>query len=546
MKELFENNDKLTRILLVLAGAALYLVLAAWSGLEQWLAPWLATRYTSLNIILMMAILVFTSCILFINLYSYSLFSEIRHLFFSIIALLLMVLYSIQLLGLFDSFILTSLEEDVRNRLSVLLVIVLLFLLLIKLLFIRRDMFLKLPFRHVPVLLLAITVFIFVMFFLVRPGTKFSDEWVIAVLVVLSASNLFGYLIKYVAVSDQHAQMVFSLGLIHLVTFIYPPFGQPPSGYVLFWIGLFRLIGLIYMLRGFYKQLFDSYVQQVEAMNRRKNDYTNKLESIIRERTRNLQDLNQQLQRDVDAAAKLQRSMMPAQSVRFRQVSFSTRSLPCEKMSGDFFDIYEIDEHRVGMYILDVAGHGLQAALMNIYIYHYIRSTSPLIKRFLGDKPHKNLEFLYEQFNRMNFPDEVHLVIVIAAYDMQTRRLTYSSGGMNTYPILFRKDGTSEKLDAAPGFPICRMGDFFTPIYVDCQVELQVGDRVFFCTDGVFDSRQPFHCTEEELSRIFFDSREDSLQVLSTRLAMRLKSDRPLVDDVTYFILQVEAPWKSA
>lgn len=545
MRDLFENNDKLIRILLTIAGAALYLVLASSSAVEQWMAPWFATRYTSLRVLVMIALLMITSCILFINLYSYSLFSEIRHLLFSIMALILMILYSIQLLGLFDGFILTSLEEDVRNRFSVLLVIVMQFVLLVKLLFVRRDIFLKLPFRQVSLLLLAIALFILAMFFLVQPGTRLTDEWVLGVLVVLAVTNLFGYLIKYVAVSDRHAETVFAVGLIHLVGFIYPPFGMEESGYVQFMIGLFRLLALSYMLNGFYTRLFDSYVEEVEAMNRKRDDYTNKLETVIKQRTRNLQSLNHQLQEDVDAAAKLQRSMMPASFVRYSRASFSSRITPCEKMSGDFFDIYEIDDHRVGMYILDVSGHGLQAALMNIYCYHYIRSTTAIVKRLLGDKPHKNLDYLYEQFNKMNFPDEMHLVILIAAYDMQNRRLIYSSGGMNTHPIVFRRDGTTEKLNETTGFPICKMGDYFTPIYEDSSLFLEEGDRVFFYTDGLFDDRQPYMLSESELRQIFLDSRDDTLQQLSARLNERLNTDKKLYDDVTYFILQVDPPWNS-
>ncbi len=160
---------------------------------------------------------------------------------------------------------------------------------------------------------------------------------------------------------------------------------------------------------------------------------------------------------------------------------------PCERLSGDFYDIYRIDEDNIGMYVLDVSGHGISAALMTMFCNNFIKSTERLIKRYRGLKPHRNLKHFYEEFNKMNFPEEMHMVIFFASYNISTRTLTYCTGGMNCYPILVRKSGDAEFLNQSQGFPICQMSEFFTPEYKSAKIDLMPGDRIVFYTDGLID-----------------------------------------------------------
>ncbi len=223
----------------------------------------------------------------------------------------------------------------------------------------------------------------------------------------------------------------------------------------------------------------------------------------------------------------------------FPGASFITDNFPCERLSGDFFDIYQIDEDKVGMYILDVSGHGINAALMNIYIYNYIRSSSPLIKQLRGDQPHENLRYLYDEFNKMNFPDHMHVVIFIASYDMKTGKLTYSSGGLNVNPILVRERGEIGDLEVASGFPICKMAEFLTPEYFSDTIQLYKGDRVFFYTDGLLDEKQGLDFSPEDLKIVLLETLDEPLYVLDKAIKRKIDPFKQnLVDDISYFVME--------
>jgi len=177
---------------------------------------------------------------------------------------------------------------------------------------------------------------------------------------------------------------------------------------------------------------------------------------------------------------------------------------------------------------------------MKMFCNNYIKSTERLIKRYRGLKPHRNLKHFYEEFNKMNFPEEMHMVIFFASYNLTTQVLTYSSGGMNCNPILIRQDGAWEYLDKSQGFPICRLRDFFQPEYTSEFIHLQDGDRLIFYTDGLVDKDKNSILDENELVTLMLENREKPVKVLNRMLTERIGSvAAQLDDDVTYFIMDI-------
>ncbi|WP_459129985.1 PP2C family protein-serine/threonine phosphatase [Guggenheimella bovis] len=496
-----------------------------------------------IQLILDLLILILAASSTFVNLYSFAIFREARPLILGIASFLLTFTYFTQIVSGFATAIeIPYFGPDNVTQLSLIMALVILSLLLIKLALVHKNMRIKLPLRYVPVLLILITLWIFGVYNLIHATSKVNDVVVMAILMVLVFINLIGYLMKYLAENDLNAKYILFLGILHLATFMYPIYSNEvrPSQSLL--ISTFRVIGFLYVLTGFYKELFSSYTREVEDMNHQKDIYTNNLEQLIEERTKSLMEMNETLSNEINAAKELQRSMMPAREISYRTVSFISENFACERMSGDFFDIYEIDDDRVGMYILDVSGHGINAALINVYSYNYIRSSSPLIKRYMSDKPSRNLSHLYDEFNQMNFPDEMHMVIMIMTYDMKKGIFTYSNGGLNTLPILFRQNGDIIELDQSSGFPICKMGDVFKPEYTDVKLQLFKGDRILFSTDGLFDDRQPFSMTIQDIQEIFLEHTDSSLQTIDEEIKKRIEPYRhELIDDVSYFIMQVDS-----
>ena len=532
-------RSKFWHIIAFLCVAGLYLILASSRAAETAIDGLIDNAYQITNSIVLVALIIMSTAILLINLYSYAIFREVRYLVFTILGTLLGASYIVQLLAAVDINILTPAGHSTSQQLSLLLALAILVLLLGKLVLVRRAVGAKLQQIRLPFALIAVFVLLFA-YLGIRSNVDMNNQWVLGGLFLLIFANIIGYLIRYIAEDDPNAKTLLFVGIIHLATFVYPPLGDEGSDYVMLMTNLFRLVSLVFMSHNFFTTMFSSYVGKLMQLDTERTAYLTDLERLIEERTKSLQEANDTLEAEIDSAKQLQKSMMPVGEISYPGVSFVSDNIPCDKMSGDFFDIYDIDENRVGMYILDVSGHGINAALMNIYCYHYIRSTSPLVKRFLGDKPSRNLLHLYEEFNKMGFPDEMHMVLMIAAYDRQSKRLTYSSGGLNCEPILVRRSGDIIRLNHSSGFPITKMGSVFTPDYIDAKIHLSVGDRVIFYTDGLVDKRQPFRMSEEDVMQRMLEYIDKPLGELQQVITREIDPYRNrLVDDISFFIMEV-------
>lgn len=303
----------------------------------------------------------------------------------------------------------------------------------------------------------------------------------------------------------------------------------------------FRMIALIFFL----EYVIISNASMSFVNNKSHEDqlklYAEKLDVVIEKRTQKIQDETNQFISELEYAKLIQQSLLPQKRMQFKNsTNFLSEYFPCERLSGDFYDIYKIDEDNIAMYILDVSGHGISAALMTMFCNNYIKSTERLIKRYRGLKPHRNLKHFYDEFNTMNFPEEMHMVIFFASYNVVTKVLTYCSGGMNCEPIIFKKNGSFELLDKSIGFPICKLSEFFQPDYFSEKIILEEGDKVIFYTDGLVDKLKNNIIDSEELIEIFINNSASSAKEINEILVSKINPFADdLDDDISYFIMEI-------
>jgi len=355
----------------------------------------------------------------------------------------------------------------------------------------------------------------------------------IAVAMVLHLKRSYEYKNKYF--------LKFSSGLIFLIfaqsfRLIYDSGNQ--VSYLMY--NLYTVLGFLILSNSLYGNNIKVPFNNIISAENQIKLYAENLEKIINKRTHEIKQVNNRLIRELEYAKRIQQSLLPLKRLSFKNTVFVSEFFPCERLSGDFYDIYRIDDDNIGMYVLDVSGHGISAALMTMFCNNYIKSTERLIKRYRGLKPHRNLRHFYEEFNKMNFPEEMHMVIFFASYNIETEVLTYCSGGMNCYPILFKRSKEVIFLSESEGFPICKMDDFYVPEYVSATIKLDKGDRVIFYTDGLIDLHKNKVMDEEELIDIVNSFADKPLRELNTEIQERINSySDNLEDDITYFIMEV-------
>lgn len=303
----------------------------------------------------------------------------------------------------------------------------------------------------------------------------------------------------------------------------------------------FRMMGLIFVLEAVAVYETASGSTDIKTQEDQLKLYAERLDVVIEKRTQKMQDETNQFISELEYAKLIQQSLLPQKKMHFKNgTNFINEYFPCERLSGDFYDIYKIDEDNIAMYILDVSGHGISAALMTMFCNNYIKSTERLIKRYRGLKPHRNLKHFYDEFNKMNFPEEMHMVIFFASYNVVTKVLTYCSGGMNCEPIIFRKNASFELLDKSIGFPICKLSEFFQPEFSSQKIMLEEGDKVIFYTDGLVDKLKNNIIDSEELIELFVNNSSYSSKEINELLVSKINPYKDsLDDDISYFIMEI-------
>lgn len=301
----------------------------------------------------------------------------------------------------------------------------------------------------------------------------------------------------------------------------------------------------------FIKNIERPYLALFKAKNRL-DKYAGQLNGLVDERTKELQQVNEELSQmnqklleDLDYARDIQKAILPGKLPNSDQVMFEAKYYPAERVSGDFYNIFKLDEDRIGMYIGDVSGHGVPAAMLTVFLNQCIKSVQQLDgSRCEVIKPSKVLENLYESYNRVNFKDEVYILVLYAIYNIKTKELTYSSAGMNAQPLVVKRNGEIIEMDTT-GLPICKLINITPANYTDRTIQLANGDKVFFYTDGLiesYDNKTGEVFTLEYLKEFLLKDNGSSYSKLYNEIDKKIKNiygTNGLKDDITFFTLQI-------
>ena len=198
-----------------------------------------------------------------------------------------------------------------------------------------------------------------------------------------------------------------------------------------------------------------------------------------------LQNKQNLIDRDLESAAAIQKSLLPDKSPEIENIQVAWKFEPCEQIGGDIFNLYNMDERNVGLYMLDVCGHGVPAALISVTVSQFLNSADGLLS--------SNCELLSPEtvLNKLahSFPFErfdSFFSIIYMTIDVKDGWLDYSCAG-HPPPIILRSNGATDYLDHRG--PIIGFGSE-TP-FGQSSTQLQAGDRVILYTDGLLESRNP-------------------------------------------------------
>jgi sigma-B regulation protein RsbU (phosphoserine phosphatase) len=223
------------------------------------------------------------------------------------------------------------------------------------------------------------------------------------------------------------------------------------------------------------------------------------LEKGLEQRNADLHAANVRMQTDLDAAAKVQAALLPVTITDVPGYEFGWRFKPSAWLAGDILNVFRLDERFVGLYLLDVSGHGVAAALLSVTVSRFLspaRDPASLLwwreetgapgadgdttgaARYRLQPPARVAARLGERFP---FDDKTgqYFTLVYGLLDLHTHRLRYVSAG-HPGVIHVARAGPARLIEVS-GYPIGVAAD----PYEEHEIELAPGDRLFVYSDGV-------------------------------------------------------------
>jgi len=280
------------------------------------------------------------------------------------------------------------------------------------------------------------------------------------------------------------------------------------------------------------------------------NSMTQQLQEAFAKIERQNQDLfcaNQRMKRDLDAAARVQRTLLPEGLPEIQGLNFAWKYKPCDELAGDALNIVRINDDLIALYLLDVSGHGVPAALLSVTVtrsLHPRAGGAPSLVAGPGANPDavdpvqvaSRLNALYP----MESNGDHYFTMIYGLLDVRTHRLRFTVAG-HPGPILVREGSPPKRLDVM-GFAIGIIDD---AEFEESVIDLQHGDRLYLYSDGLTEEVNPQddEFGNERLLNAIAECQGFSLQDTLESLVQQVvawRGEEHLRDDVS--ILAVSVP----
>jgi len=311
------------------------------------------------------------------------------------------------------------------------------------------------------------------------------------------------------------------------------------------------ILGHVYRLFAYLLFFLSFFIHPIRRPYSRLRDTEEKLHTVVSDlerqvaqRTQAYSEANVKLLKNLEDAKNIQMALLKPDFPNYGALQFAVRYMPCEHVGGDFYRVFRLDDEHVGIFFGDVAGHGVSAAMVNVFISQNVRFKVEYEGgHYRIFTPRGVLMHLYHTYNKMAFPEEIYILLFYGIYNTRSGVLTYSSAGFNMVPMILSRDGSVRTLEME-GFPICNFGEHFKPTYKSRQVTLDPKDVMVIYSDGLIeiDRKRPDLFSPQRVAECVKAYAGEGPQAVCDGLMdayYALRGKRKILDDVTVLSIKV-------
>jgi phosphoserine phosphatase RsbU/P len=199
------------------------------------------------------------------------------------------------------------------------------------------------------------------------------------------------------------------------------------------------------------------------------------------------------IHRDLRAAALVQRGLLPTRLPGTERIRLAWEYLPCAELGGDGLGAFWLGPHTIGLYLLDVSGHGVVAALLSVSLARLLspateQSAVLRVPREEGGEyrilPPAEVAHQLNRWLLASLTGDQFVTLVYGILDTQTGQFRYVSAGHPA--LLLVGAGGALTTHRSTGPPV---GCLEESEFAEHELVLQPGERLFLYSDGFLEAR---------------------------------------------------------
>ena len=204
--------------------------------------------------------------------------------------------------------------------------------------------------------------------------------------------------------------------------------------------------------------------------------------------------MKEEQQANFAKARQIHQNSLPDKLPEKDDLSIAAFYQPAEELGGDYYNVFKVDHGAMDVffeqyfiYMFDVSGHGIDSAMLSIFINNTIEDYFKL-QHNEGEEvsPKQILEYIDEQYRAEGYPDDYLVCLLVGVLDLNNYEFTYSSSGFQFPFYKLKKNGSLNELDTG-GLPISSSVDKSFVELEETTIEFKQDEMMFFTTDGLLE-----------------------------------------------------------
>ncbi len=266
----------------------------------------------------------------------------------------------------------------------------------------------------------------------------------------------------------------------------------------------------------------------------------NRMADSVQDKIVTLEYHRELMEQELEMASKVQEAIFPHVTNNSR-FNFSIFSRAAEKVSGDYYDIFDLGNNSYGFLLVDVQGHGVPAAMITMIIKEKFRRNTMKYR-----DPAELFRFVNKEIILLLSEVERDSALYFTAFYMviDSDNKLYSVDAGHLRPFLIRSAKNEISLLKSGGIPLGISSDM-DELYVTHECTINSGDKIVLFTDGIIEARSP---DEKEFGmdnlissiRSGYKYSGDELMRTIVRSLAGFANLDSLRDDATVFIVELK------